>query len=212
MQLIEEIYRQQEVIHPTVFDRPKFNPVEAYQFFVIKLTEQLSIRGVKLILHEKNKHVIGQIALWYANDNRFTGDLKKSLFIHGGVGTGKSQLLVALKSLIYEAEQIKAEIIHAVDLQRLYAEKKDDEIQVLKRRKFVMVDDLGTESVEVKNYGNSSEPFNDLFDSRYRNALHTIVTTNLRPSEIGERYGERILDRFRETMNDIVLDFESFRK
>lgn len=203
--------RQPEVIHPTVFDRPKFNPVESYQFFVMKLTEQLHSRGVKLILHEKNKYVIGQIALWYANDIRFKGDLKKSLFIHGGVGTGKSQLLYALKSLIYEAERIKAEIIHAVDLQKFYSEK-DDSIHILKERKFVMIDDLGTESVEVKNYGNSSEPFNDLFDSRYRNSLHTIVTTNLRPSEIGEKYGERILDRFRETMNDIVLDFESFRK
>lgn len=203
---------RQVAMHPTVFDRPKFNPVEAYQFFMMKLTGQLSNRGVKFILHEKNKHVIGQIALWYANDSRFMGDLKKSLFIHGGVGTGKSQLLIALKSLIYEAEQKNAEIIHAVDLQKLYSEKMDDAIQALKTRKFVMVDDLGTESVEVKNYGNSSEPFNDLFDSRYRNALHTIVATNLRPSEIGERYGERILDRFRETMNDIVIDFESFRK
>jgi DNA replication protein DnaC len=87
-----------------------------------------------------------------------------------------------------------------------------EEIERHRTRNLEFIDDLGVENVEVKYFGNVIEPFNDIFDYRYRHGLQTVITTNLPPSEIKETYGDRIASRFRETMNDLILDGEDLRK
>lgn len=57
------------------------------------------------------------------------------------------------------------------------------------------IDDLGTEPVEVMDYGNIITPVINLLTKRYEAHLFTIVTTNLDPKEIHKRYGDRIADR-----------------
>ena len=94
----------------------------------------------------------------------------------------------------------------------MYSRQDEDGILNLKNRKYTIIDDLGVETTEVKNWGNVREPFNDVFDARYRSNRLTVITTNLRPSEIEEKYGTRIIDRFRECMNDLILDGKSLRK
>lgn len=57
------------------------------------------------------------------------------------------------------------------------------------------IDDLGTEPVEVMDYGNIITPVINLLTKRYEAHLFTIVTTNLDPKEIHKRYDDRIADR-----------------
>lgn len=211
METIGEIYQRKYVMQANTF-RPKFDAVSIYRGLIYELEIILKVSGSNLILNEINKHIIGQVALWYANDERFSGDLRKGLLIRGGIGTGKTKIVHALVKVILEAEKIHAKFIHATDLQELYVNKNAAEIESLKVRKYTVVDDLGVENVEVKNWGNTSEPFNNLFDYRYRHGMQSIITTNLVPSQIKETYGDRIADRIRETMNDLVLDYKSFRK
>lgn len=73
------------------------------------------------------------------------------------------------------------------------------------------IDDLGTEPVEVLEYGNRLNPVIDLLYKRYDEQLFTIITTNLTPKEIRERYGERIADRLNEMAFRIVFDNETYR-
>lgn len=201
----------QKLTHQNTF-RPSHNAELVYRALVKEMTEILSEKGKNIELTPQNKKVIGQVALWYANDGRFEGDLWKGIMLRGGVGTGKTLIVKALMKVILHFDKLNARFIHAVDLQSIYAKQNEEEINILKERVYTIIDDFGVESVETKFYGNIMEPFNDLFDCRYRRNLLSILTTNLLPSDIRERYGDRIIDRFKETINDIVLDYPSLRK
>lgn len=214
MKPISEILRERIMQPSGCDDEPKFNADEIYYTLIDVMDALIKERNPadKLILNDENKHVIGQVALWYSWDKRFKGDLHKGLMIRGNVGTGKSLIVKALCEIIFEFEILKPKLIHVNDLQALYMRGDYDEIDAVKNRFYTIIDDVGVEAVEVKNYGSVIEPFNDVFDYRYRNNKRTIITTNLAPSDIEEIYGTRIIDRFRECMNDLVLDGESFRK
>lgn len=73
------------------------------------------------------------------------------------------------------------------------------------------IDDLGTEPVEVMDYGNIITPIIDLLTKRYEAQLFTIVTTNLDPKDIRKRYGDRIADRLNEMMEKIVYRNPTYR-
>lgn len=73
------------------------------------------------------------------------------------------------------------------------------------------IDDLGTEPVEVMDYGNIITPVIDLLTKRYEAQLFTNVTTNLDPKDIRKRYGDRIADRLNEMMAKIVYRNPTYR-
>jgi DNA replication protein DnaC len=212
METVGEILTKQNPTQMNPCDRPAFKADKVYYCMLRKMELLLNERNASLLLNEQNKSVIGQVALWYSNDSRFKGDLHKGLMIRGSVGTGKTIIAKALKETMLEVERLHAKFIYSTDLQDLYMNQKFDEINILKTRKFTIIDDVGVEMVETKTWGNTKEPFNDLFDARYRANLITIITTNLRPSDIESEYGTRIRDRFKECFNDLVLDGESLRK
>ena len=213
METVGEIYKQQNTVKPKASNnRSVINAELVYHALIDEVCKIISERNRLLILNENNKHIIGQIALWYANDIRFKGDLLKGISLRGNVGTGKTVIVKALKEVMLNIERVNAKFIYSTDLTELYIQQKAVEIESLKQRKYIIIDDLGVENIETKIWGNSKEPFNDVFEYRYRMNLTTIITTNLTPSKIGEDYGIRIRDRFRESFNDLVLDGESLRK
>ena len=88
---------------------------------------------------------------------------------------------------------------------------RHQEWRTLSRRNMLAIDDLGTEPVEIQDYGNHLSPVIDLLYKRYDEQLFTIITTNLTPKEIRERYGERIADRLNEMAFRIVFDNDTYR-
>lgn len=179
----------------------------------------LNVKGVRTILNEKNNYIIGQVACWYAADTRFKGDLKKGLLLRGSCGTGKTKIFEALINLVFEIENKHLMMIHSSDMVAAYMNQDKDKISLLKQRAVLIIDDVGVEPVEAKYFGNTIEPFNDLFDARYRENKITLITTNLLPRSEDEnfltlktRYGIRTYDRMREVLNDLVLDGDSLRK
>jgi DNA replication protein DnaC len=73
------------------------------------------------------------------------------------------------------------------------------------------IDDLGLEPAEIMNYGNVITPAVELLSHRYNEQLMTIVTTNLDPSQIKQKYGVRIADRFREMFLKVIFKNGSYR-
>ena len=193
---------------------PRYNAEMVY-FRLLEIMQELLHKrhsDRQLIQTDNVRIAVGQVALWFSWDDRFKGDVRKGLMIRGNVGTGKSLIAEALSKIIFELDILVPKFIHASELQDLYIRNDFDEIDIIKKRAYTIIDDVGVESVETKNYGNVKEPFIDVFDYRYREQKQTVITTNLAPSEIKELYGTRIIDRFRECMNDLVLDGDSFRK
>ena len=213
MKPISEIL-EEKIITPSGCDGPQFDAGQIYFALLEVMDALIKERNPdnKLILNDENKRVIGQVALWYSWDKRFKGDIHKGLMIRGNVGTGKSLIVQALCEIIRAYEILVPCFLHATELAELYARDDVEGIDRAKKRSYTIIDDVGVEAVETQNYGNVKEPFNDVFDYRHRNNKRTIITTNLTLFDIEETYGTRIIDRFRECMNDLVLDGESFRR
>ena len=81
-------------------------------------------------------------------------------------------------------------------------------------KRILFIDDLGTEPLAVRNYGNEIMPLTELLLHRYDKGLPTVITTNLGDQAIADTYGPRILDRLNEMyerkgFNNIK---QSFRK
>ena len=74
------------------------------------------------------------------------------------------------------------------------------------------IDELGVEPTESKLFGNVSEPLIDLLCERYDRQLCTIISTNMGASEIADRYGRRVSDRFNEMFATIPFTSNSFRQ
>lgn len=69
----------------------------------------------------------------------------------------------------------------------------------LMRRKLVIMDDIG--SCDSGKFANTN--LASIIDSRYRNKLSTIFTSNLNPMEIERQYGARLADRL---LSDMVIE------
>lgn len=77
-------------------------------------------------------------------------------------------------------------------------------------RTLLIIDDLGREYFTEKGWG--IDQWDSFFDKRYRDQLPTLITTNMNPEELADKYNERILDRLRECGNWVGLSGKSMRK
>jgi len=82
----------------------------------------------------------------------------------------------------------------------------------LKEEPILIIDDLGDESSETRQYGNISTPVIDVLEARYDKQLYTFITTNLTADQIQDKYGLRIRDRLREMMMMHTIEQGSYRK
>lgn len=109
-------------------------------------------------------------------------------------------------------------IISAKELARIITSDTTDAYERLLHHLCLVIDDVGTEPVEVRVYGSVHNPFEELIESRYNAGKLTIMTSNLAinnhrndGTSIASRYGERIADRFMEECERVVFVGESFR-
>lgn len=162
------------------------------------------------------------------------------LILGGGVGTGKTTMLLAVKRLAAKAQNAcrhsaeSASWRGETELARFYRagiylhrkpwilpaqqladwasnQEAASFFEAATIEQFLAIDDLGTEPSIVKVFGTERLPLVELMAARYDLQLPTILTTNLGPEGIAERYGERIADRLREIADAIGFEGESFR-
>lgn len=148
-----------------------------------------------------------------------TGDGHKfGLLLAGTCGNGKTTTMRAVQSVIQllnntyynrRGEGIGNRLLEAKEITGL--SDKDGQLTVYKTVPVLFLDDLGREPTEVLKYGNVTSPITELLEYRYNQRLTTIVTTNLEPSEIREKYGDRIADRFNEMFALVRYTGTSYR-
>ena len=159
---------------------------------------------------------LSKMAKWLTSDNQ-----KFGMMFCGGVGNGKTTLMKAFQNLFNTlnisnnnaAEAYSPNGIRIVDAKYIIEQYQNNrnEFVGLKRCMMLGIDDIGNEPLEIMKFGNVYTPIVDLLSARYEDQLFTIVSTNLTPSQIRERYGERIADRFNEMMERIVFKNSTFR-
>ena len=157
----------------------------------------------------------------YNLGTKYTENFKKikekglGLLITGGVGNGKSYLSFAIANgLLQKGVPVVCISINGL-LERIretYSKwGKEGEYEIIRSigcADLLVIDDLGTE----QNTEWSISKIYTIIDSRYRNKLPTIVTTNYSIEILRERYGERTVDRLLEMCTTIENNGESIRQ
>lgn len=149
------------------------------------------------------KGTIRRIANYMTSDDYHFG-----VMLCGQPGNGKTTLMQAM----YDLCKFKGDYPLFTSGKRIVSVVEDGmPMSSFQDEKLMFIDDLGAERKEVQNYGNVLTPMIDLLEHRYAKRLFTVVTTNLDADQLGEKYGARLRDRFREMFIVVPFTNRSFR-
>lgn len=186
---------------------------QAKQILLAAVKAEVEYRCRKFEMNKSVDQQTEAIAGWLTSDSP-----KFGLLLCGGCGNGKSTFVKAFQQILnslnlrneYRREAWGIRIRDARSL--AYLCKSDyREWENICAMPMLAIDDLGIEPLEIQDYGNILYPMTDLLTQRYERQLFTIVTTNLTPSEIRTKYGERVADRFNEMMLKVVFENPTYR-
>lgn len=171
-----------------------------------------------------NKSFLQHFCKYWNRDTAFeileNISLRKGLLVFGSYGTGKTSSFHIIQNMA-KRYQVRELWFPSISTQKVVerfnmAKNKEDVIQYYSKGVF-MFDDLGAEKKgnNIYQYGNE-EVFVRILLNRYRNfeslGTKTHITTNLNLSQIEQRYGKQLADRFIKMFNLLKLDGPSRRK
>lgn len=162
---------------------------------------------MEYLVDKQNEPVIRQIYLYFTNDPACKWNLNAGLLFAGKVGCGKTLLLTAFLRIANDFAKKQNTIIHS---KAVASEIIKNGVAPLSRLP-LMIDDLGREESEVRDFGNIVKPIIDLFSARYENGARTYATTNFNWERFETFYSEFIVTRMQEMMTIVHLPGESRR-
>lgn len=174
---------------------------------------QVELRGGTVEYDEMTTKNLRLVAETLAGDSH-----KFGLLLAGTCGNGKTTTMRAVQSVVqllnntyYRCgERIGNYLAEAKEIAGI--PDKTGVLKIYQATPLLFLDDLGREPTEVLKYGNVTSPITELLEYRYNQRLTTIVTTNLEPSEIRQKYGDRIADRFNEMFAVVSYTGASYRR
>lgn len=149
------------------------------------------------------------------NNNVFNSDC--GILILGNTGGGKTFLMNAIASLRHIKEYKLSGL--PTSPQKIINKYRNDipSYERLKDQNNIFIDDLGCEPDMINNYGTKESVVGDFIKNFFDeieyspNFKRLFITSNLKMSEIKEKYGDRILSRIKGNMNIIVLPENDYR-
>lgn len=215
----KELENSKPVFKPKTIVKPK-KLKSIKPDFLFKLFQETWVKTQKkeLILNEDNQKIIFSLCQYFGRDSESKLDLKKGLMISGGVGIGKTSMMMTFheigKRLVTERDD-RFMWFKPINCNDLVSEFEDEEINSkdfhdrykVSNRYF---DDFGTERIASK-FGKVNI-MQEILEKRYLDLKwKTHITTNLTGEEIFEKYGFRVFDRLFEQFNFIEMNGNSFR-
>lgn len=200
------------------------------KYFISVANQMLQQREKRNFEIDSNNKFAMDFFIAYFSDtenlSKMGGKARKGVFLHGGIGTGKS-LLFEILDEIYKAQKnpiFRIKTIHTIALAESVISELSRPNQFAPNDKStytksttgsIHFEDLGAER-KLNHFGNSIEVMSDIIQLRYchlkKASYKTFITTNLCPDEVRNRYGERVYDRMFEMFNFIEMTGKSRRK
>jgi len=160
---------------------------------------EVEYRGQVFVYDDNTQNKIDRTARWLYSSTR------RGLILMGAMGNGKSTMLRVINRLFQgtstfgDAQDIFEHFKRSQGSMRYWDEP------------LLLIDDMGIEPVRCLVYGEEYFPITRLLLHRYDKQRTTIIATNLSLEDIGARYGDRVVDRLKETFSEIIYDAESYR-
>lgn len=190
---------------------------DSYLLLYQAYSVEVRLRGCTLQPDEYTTLAVAMVARALAEPDH----TRFGLMLCGTPGNGKSTMLRALQNAVNWLDSREAFTPAERDrgLNRLpvveakaLAAAGEQELKRVQTLPTLGIEDLGAEPAETLRFGNVCTPLTDLLENRYSMRRFTIVTTNLTPREVRERYGARLADRLNEMMRVIIFKAASYRR
>lgn len=212
-----------------------FHQTKEYMLQRAKKMHEDGVFENEFVLDEKNEHVFNLLCYYFSNDEHFNilahelkvsnPSLKKGILLAGNFGVGKTWLMSLFRKnnrQVYHVEHAKpiAKLFHAngeESVQRHYNKIRNaifDSTVLFQEHSGLCIEDIGREDIK-NNYGNKTNVVGDIMEARYINkcmGIYFHATTNFTVKQLGEFYGDMLVDRFKEHLNLIELSGPSRRK
>jgi DNA replication protein DnaC len=190
MRTIEDTFKNADFLQPKVYNRYKLGAREEIKEMFIKSFEYYD-RTV-----DKYEHLpaYDEIIDWMVDTKG------RGLMLMGECGLGKSTILNFVIPAIFRTRTNK--ILRSVPAKELGAVDRN-------KAPFIIIDDLGTESIK-NDYGTKIDAVADAISYAEESSKTLLITTNLTPQALKERYDERTLDRLRKC-KVVIIKGKSFR-
>ena len=190
MRTIEDTFKNADFLQPKVYNRYKLGAREEIKEMFIKSFEYYD-RTV-----DKYEHLpaYDEIIDWMVDTKG------RGLMLMGECGLGKSTILNFVIPAIFRTKTNK--ILRSVPAKELGSVDRN-------KAPFIIIDDLGTESIK-NDYGTKIDAVADAISYAEDSSKTLLITTNLTPQALKERYDERTLDRLRKC-KVVIIKGKSFR-
>ena len=191
MRKIEDTFKITDFLQPKVYNRYRLGTKEELKEMFVKAF----IYYDRTIDEYNHKTEYDNIIDWMVDTKG------RGLMLMGDCGTGKSTILNYVIPAIFRT--ITNKILRSVSAKELGAVE-------INKSPFIIIDDLGTESIK-NDYGTKIDAVADAISYAEDSSKTLLVTTNLTPKALDERYSDRTLDRLRKC-KVVVIKGKSFRK
>ena len=132
------------------------------------------------------------------------------IILMGGAGTGKTHLASAIANYLMHESLVPVKFgtfANLLDKMKLAFHTDKDVVKQLSEVSMLIIDDLGKEKYTEW----AQQVLFQVIDNRYNNELPIIITTNLKPEELRERFGEPIVSRLMEMCYGIAMNGDNYR-
>lgn len=151
-----------------------------------------------------------KVAWWLTS-----ADAKPCLILAGNAGTGKTTIMRAVNKMFNLLGIYSKFYISATALNDNFQYNQEDSIRHFCEGDgctWLLLDDMGEEPTEIKEYGNAKSPVIRVVAGRYDRMLPIMVTTNLNMEALEAKYGNRTADRLKEVAEWVPFSGASYRK
>ena len=190
MRTIEDTFKNADFLQPKKYNRFKLGTREEIKEMFIKAFEHYD----KTIESYNHLSDYDEVIDWMVDTKG------RGLILMGECGLGKSTILNFVIPAIFRTKTNK--VLRSIPAKELGAIERS-------KSPFIIIDDLGTESIK-NDYGTKIDAVADAISYAEDSSKTLLMTTNLKPKELKERYDDRTLDRLRKC-KVVIIKGKSFR-
>lgn len=231
-QLIKEIIKNYNIMEFINSDKMQFTR-DLTDAFSKHFDYIIKIAGVKYQMTPEIKKIIYGM-LYYFNGNKesekYGLSITKGIALLGTYGTGKTTIFALFHEYLKKIAQINNFRITSIDeivesiysdnnyLNSVYIYNTQPNInnEIIKKPIHLLINEFGVQ-YNIKKYGSNVNDIVDLFMMRryeifqqYKKVTH--ITSNYGTDDFEKIFPARLIDRFKEMFNILILDGKSFRK